>query len=336
MRKTVLFFRVFKRLSGGDVKVWHYFNHVLASPAHRPLISFSRGSVWDESNPWRDHREHVVPGNVRSADVLFVSGSDWLRLPLAERRSSSVPVIHLVQGLRAHTEPTASGYGFLPFRAIRISVGEELTEALDATGRINGPLFTIPSAIDASEVRALAGEAKRDIDLLIVATKAAPYPGVPGVLDSPPALGRALLPRLAGPNRRVELIDGQLSRPEFLRLVRRARVTLFLPYRVEACPLAPLEGMATGTLVVCPDCVGNRSYCIPGWNAFRPEYEEEAIVAAAEEALAGAESLAPLMAERAAATLRERDLGAERTAFLDVLDRAEELWREAWPRQPAS
>ena len=46
----------------------------------------------------------------------------------------------------------------------------------------------------------------------------------------------------------------------------RARVTLYLPNRLEGFYIPALEGMALGTLVVCPDSVGNRSYCRDGEN----------------------------------------------------------------------
>ena len=36
-------------------------------------------------------------------------------------------------------------------------------------------------------------------------------------------------------------------------------MTLFLPNQREGVYIPGLEGMALGTLVVCPDCVGNRS-----------------------------------------------------------------------------
>jgi glycosyltransferase involved in cell wall biosynthesis len=325
--KTVLFFRTFRGTTGGDLKVWHYFNHVLAAPGHTARVSFSADSVWDESNPWRDRRDLVVddPAAV-AADRLFLSGVDWLRLPPARREASPLPIINLIQGLRSHTVPGAGGYEWVTRRAIRISVGVELTEALESNGRVNGPLVTIPNAIDFDEVRAHARpDGQRDLDLLIVATKTRPYPSVPGVPDWPPELGRRLLPRFERPGRSVHLIDEMLPRPEYLEWMSRARVTLFLLYRVEACPLSPLEGMALGTFVVSPDCVGNRSFCLPGVNSFRPPYEEEAIVEAVEDALGDPAAVAPL-ALAGIRTARERDLPGERAAFVELLGRVDELW----------
>ena len=68
------------------------------------------------------------------------------------------------------------------------------------------------------------------------------------------------------------MLTEHVPRDEFLDAMRRARVTLFLPNEEEGFYLPALEGMALGTIVVCPDCVGNRSFCLPGVNAFRPDY----------------------------------------------------------------
>jgi hypothetical protein len=83
--------------------------------------------------------------------------------------------------------------------------------------------------------------------------------------------------------------------------------------------------MALGTIVVCPDCIANRSYCIDRVNSFRPAHSVDSIVADAREALARRGELEG-MVESAAATARRHDLKGERSAFLEILDRVEELW----------
>jgi hypothetical protein len=83
--------------------------------------------------------------------------------------------------------------------------------------------------------------------------------------------------------------------------------------------------MAAGALVVCADCIGNRSYCIDGENSFRPAHGEDAIVSAAERALASGAARERLV-RAARATARAHDLPGERRAFLEILDRADELW----------
>jgi glycosyltransferase involved in cell wall biosynthesis len=309
--KTVLFYRHYVRFAGHHLKVFDYFNHVLAAPGHTALIRFSRESKLDAANPWRAFESHVVRGKeVVQADAYFFSGMDWRELPPDQRRDPRVPVINYVQSIR-HAWPDNLRYALLRNRAIRICVSPEVAEAIAGTGLVRGPLFTIQAAIDVAEVRS-ARRDERDTDLAILAFKE-------------PELGRSLAGRLARPGRTIRLIDRLVPRAELLDTFARSRVTLFLLHREEGKPLPPLEGMVLRTVVVCPDVVGNRSFCLPGVNSFRPPYEEEAIVEATETALGEWANLGEMItaAER---TVREHDLPAERGAFLPILQNLDDLW----------
>jgi glycosyltransferase involved in cell wall biosynthesis len=103
---------------------------------------------------------------------------------------------------------------------------------------------------------------------------------------------------------------------------------VYVPNPKEGFYLPALEGMALRTIVVCPDVVGNRSFCLDGRNCFRPPYDEDSIAAAAREALGRSGELTGML-DAAAETARAHDLPAERTAFLEVLDRVDELWASA-------
>ena len=105
----------------------------------------------------------------------------------------------------------------------------------------------------------------------------------------------------------------------------QARVTVFLPWKIEGFYIPALEGMAVGTLVVCPDIVVNRSFCIPAVNCFRPEYDEDALVVAAETALSEIKGLGAML-DRAAETASEHDLSHERESFFGILSRLDALW----------
>jgi hypothetical protein len=148
-KKQVLFYRDFQRFTGGDLKVWDYFNHVLSSPAHSARVRFTEDSAWSELNPWFHSRELVVPpAESVKPDVHFLSGVDWRQLDPAERAESEIPIINLVQHVK-HACPNDSlgRYRFLPHKAIRICVAPEVTRALESTERVRGPLFTITDAI---------------------------------------------------------------------------------------------------------------------------------------------------------------------------------------------
>jgi glycosyltransferase involved in cell wall biosynthesis len=291
---------------------------VLSSGDHEARVSFTDESDWSESNPWARSKEYLVlPGEDVKPDVLFLSGVDWRRLDPAERAESPIPIVNLVQHVKHACDNDPLGRNrFLPHKAIRICVGPEVTRALERTGRVRGPMFTIPDAIDFDEVASHATTGEREIDLLILANKQ-------------PERGERLRERLERPGRRVHLEVTRIARAKLLGLMGQAQVTLLVPNPKEGFYLPAVEAMALHTLVVCPDCIGNRSFCLDGVNSFRPPYDDEdAIVEAAERALDRRMELEPMLA-KAASTAREHDLAYERRAFLEILARVDELWAAA-------
>ena len=289
-----------------------------SSPSHTAHVRFSAESVWDAANPWNGARECVVgPDEEIDFDVLFLSGTDWRRVIAEEQRPRySKPVINLIQHVRhAAADDTLARYMLLRHSAIRICVSAEVEQAILGTGRVRGPVFTIPDSIDVAEVRRLAGTGPRDLDVLVAANKQ-------------PELGAAIARRLRAAGYEVKLVNTRIPRAELIGKMGRARVSVLVPNRTEGFYLPAVEAMAAGTAVVCPDCVGNRSYCLDGRNSLRPAYDEDAIVAAAERAL-GDEALRARLVEAAVATADAHDLAVERRAFLEILDRVDELWAGA-------
>jgi hypothetical protein len=310
--RTVLFYRNYRTFRGGHLKVWDYFNHVLASPEFTPRIEFGSRSNWDRTNPWWNAREYIVD-SARSVrpDVFFVAGRDWLMMDQHPDAGANIPVVNLIQHVR-HADPNSNRFQFLNRKAIRVCVSEEVAQALRGTGRLRGPLLVIPDGLDLESLPAPRG-ATRDVDVLIVALKQ-------------PDLGEELGSRLRQPGRRVDVLSERLYRPDFLSRIQGARTTVFLPNKTEGFYLPALEGMALGTLVVCPDCVGNRSFCLPDHNAFRPDYTFAEIVRAAESALALPPDRAQQIRTNARRTAEAHSLLQERQAFLEVLHNIDQLW----------
>jgi glycosyltransferase involved in cell wall biosynthesis len=311
--RTILFLRSFKKFTGGHLKTWNYFNHVFASPHFTPRILLSEKTKWDRDNPWLGAHEYIVaPEAPIWPDAIFLAGRDWIMLDRYPYLSSDTPIINLVQHVR-HADEQNSRFEFLQRKAIRICVSEEVAEALRNTGLAAGPIIAIPNAMDV-EVESVPNNPDRPIDALIVAVKE-------------PGFGEIVAHRLTNEGRCIELLNERLPRADFLHRMRLARVTVFLPHETEGFYLPALEGMALGTLVVCPDCVGNRSFCLPRQNAFRPEYAVDAIVDDAEAAMALAPEQAHEMLEKARAMAESHSLPRERLAFLDVLHNIDALWR---------
>ncbi len=312
-KSTVLFHRNFQRFQGGHLKVFHYFEHVRSSLSHDARIRFSANSLWDASNPWFDLRETVLDRDEQpQADTLFLAGMDWQLLDPALRAHSPVPIVNLIQAVR-HGREADPRHEFLRHRAIRICVSAEIHEMLEGLGTVAGPIFTIPIGVDLEQLPPARGAEERDIDCVVLAVK--------GV-----AMGKAIAKRLQKAGYRVLLVTRAIPREELLAAMARARVTVHLPRVLEGAYLPALESMALGALVVCPDCVGNRSFCRDGDTCLMPERSERALVASTLGALSAShEELAPMLA-RAREQSMARGLIPERASFLEILERVDELW----------
>lgn len=297
MKKIVLFYRDFQRFSGGHLKVWHYFNHVAASRGHEPRVAFSPDSKWDDTNPWRNARNFIGKWEPENADVLFLAGTDWRVL---QDRQSPKPIINLIQHPR-HADPKNETHKYLRNRAVRICVSQEVADAITATGEVNGTVFVIPNGVDLPITR----PNERKIDILISGFKA-------------PDFAREIAKHLPD----AKLVVDPLPRDEYVDLLRSAKITLFVPRETEGFYLPALEGMAAGTLVICPDCFGNRSFCLDGVNSFRPAYEPNAIVIAVEKAKTADQKQ---ILQRARQTAREHSLENEREKFLSILGKIDTL-----------
>ena len=306
----MLFFRRLRGLTGGHLKVWDFFSHTLASGTHTARISFTKDSVWTGENPWRNSRKFVVPpGETVTPDLYFLGALDWEFLPPAERARSKIPVINLIAGVRHanHGDPRRE---LLRNRAIRVCVSQEVANAINAAGPPNGPVIVIPNAVNVAD----APEAtERDVDLVIVAVKQ-------------PAMGHKLAKRLGKPQRKVDLLETRIPRKAFLARIARARIALFLPLAAEGFYLPALEAMALGTLVVCPDAVGNREFCAPGKNSLLPEYDDEAMIVATERAFAMTEAARDAMIAAGRETAQRHGLSEERRAFVELLRKAADIY----------
>ena len=309
--RLVLFHRKYRRFHGGHLKVWHYFNHVLAAPGFDARVHFDISSAWDESNPWIETPDRVIDSvDGLNPDVLFVAGRDWQRLDEYGLLDRGIPILNFIQHVR-HAADWSVQSDYLERKAIRLCVSQEVADAVEAAGSC-GPTVVIPNGVDVPIVDAELPDL-RPVDLLIAGLKQ-------------PGLAARAAERLAEPGRSIKVLTEHVSRDEFLDLMRGARVTLFLPNEEEGFYLPALEGMALGTIVVCPDCVGNRSFCLPGVNAFRPTFRFDALMLDADRALTLEASAAETLRRGGVETARNHSLDAERTRFHHVLADLDALW----------
>jgi glycosyltransferase involved in cell wall biosynthesis len=306
-RGMILFRRDFRGLTGGHLKVWHYLRHATASRTLEPRLFLEPSSLRDASNPFLGEGMERLLSAWRPdlADALFVAGLDWTAVPPDWQK----PVVNLIQGVR-HATAGDPRRAFLSRRAVRICVSGEVADAIHATGLVNGPVDTIPNGI---EVPAPARDGRPGAEVLVAGWK-------DGLLTADVVAGL----RAAGFE--PEVIAAAVSREEFLGRVAAARLVVFVPLREEGCFLPALEAFALGTLVVCPDCVGNRGFCRDGETCLRPSHAPGAIVAATRAAMAMPSPERARIVAAAAAEAAVRGLDRERVAFLDVLDNLARIW----------
>lgn len=299
-RGMLLFRRDFRGLSGGHLKVRHYFAHAEHSVRFRPRIFFSPESLRGPENPWHGIAPPALDvWRPEEAAALFVAGLDWQAVPMPCR----VPVVNLIQGVRhAHTKDPRRA--FLRRPAVRICVSAEVAEAITATGEVNGPVHVIPNGID---LESIPTAPMRDIGVLIAGMKN-------------PAFAAAVAERLAAAGVAADVMVDRLPRPAFLARLSRARVVVTLPLEVEGFFLPALEAMAAGAVVVCPDCTGNRGFCRDRITGFRPGYTLGEVSAATLAAIRLAPDEDAALRAAAVAEAKSHRLDAERAAFLHILD----------------
>ncbi|MFK5971008.1 MAG: glycosyltransferase [Candidatus Marithrix sp.] len=301
-KKQLLFYRDFQSFTGGHLKVWDYFNHTLQSKQYYPQIHFSPTTIW-ENNPWLNHAQINKTWQLEQANCLFLAGLDWNVLT----QIPDIPIINFIQHIR-HSVPTDPRYIFLRNKAIRICVSEEVTEALRTSQQINGPIFTNPNGIN---IQALS-IVKHRYNLLIAGLKQ-------------PTLAINLQKHLNIEN--VKVLISPLARKDFLNIINQAKITVFLPSSYdEGFFLPALEGMVLNTMVICPDCVGNRSFCKHYVNCLMPEYNITGILAMIDVALSMSESKRKIMLNNAKQTTQQYTLIQEQQNFLDILDNVTNIW----------
>lgn len=298
--RVLLFHRDYRGLTGGHLKVRHYFSHAEHSARFRPRIYFTPGSVRGPENPWYGiSPPPLAAWRPAEAVVLFVAGLDWEAVP----DPSPAPVVNLIQHVR-HAHAGDARRPFLARPAVRICVSQEVADAIAETGAVNGPIHVIPNGIDLENIPSAA---ERDIPILIAGLKNPPFAAL-------------VAARLADMGMTAEVTNAMLPRREFLERLSRARVAVTLPNHEEGFYLPALEAMAAGAIVVCPDCTGNRGFCRDLETAFRPRYALDDVVAACLAAVTQAPGDAATMRAAAVAETRNHGLAAERLAFLRILD----------------
>lgn len=312
MSVRILFHRDFRGLTGGHLKVRDYFNHVMALRGYEARIHFSDRSVWNESNPWSGERGSVTSQwRPEVPDILFLAGMDWRMLTPDQRISPPRPVINLVQHVR-HADPEQTLYEFLAYPAVRICVSHEVADAINATGRVNGPIRVIENGIDLERLKGNRAWSERKTDALVIGAKQ-------------PSMAKAVGSALQG-LKRVEVLERFVPRAELIDRLKDTRIAVCLPNATEGFYLPALEAMAAGCLVICPDCVGNRGFCKADKTCVMPENNGPAIARAVGALQKWSVSRREQLRRNAQEQSRYFDIRREREHFHHLLAELDRLW----------
>ncbi|MCB1581817.1 MAG: hypothetical protein KDI92_02055 [Xanthomonadales bacterium] len=310
--QKVLFFRNYRMFTGGHLKVWHYFTHLLNSKRFDPYVYFTADSIWDANNPFINVKNKVIKElNSINPDIYFLAGKDW-EMPI--KFDPQKPIINFIQHVR-HANPKNPLYQYLSNKAIRICVSDEVKQALLASKQVNGPVFSIPNGFSIPKTLSSLVHADKHQSVLILALKN-------------PAFGDELAERLRAKGIEVRLINSKLSQLDYLAAINNNAIAVFLPNPTEGFYLPAIEAMALQSLVICPDCIGNQSFCRDSETCIIPEsYTLEAFIQSINLALNMDSSTKHKMLQTAARTSSEYTLEREREKFIDIMNQSDKLWQ---------
>lgn len=303
----MLIYRDYRGYTGGHGKFFDYVGHVNAHPGWQATVYLTEDST-EVDNPFVGLPGCVACWDPDDCDALLLGGMDWKALP--PTGCEGKPVVNLLQHVR-HAEPGSPLRAFLSRRAIRVGNSTWVTEAVRATGEVNGPLLTITSGVDLARLAA-AGSTPVEWDVFIDAAKQ-------------PLLGAAVATRLRRHRLQVRLHIERTPFQEYLDAMASAAIVMPLPDPAEGLYLPGLNAMAMGRALVQPDCVGSRAYARDGDNALVPAPEVEALVDSAMLLYEDA-SLRERLVTAAHGTVAGFGLAEERRKVHHLLDRIDELW----------
>jgi hypothetical protein len=321
MKKKVLFHRHYRKFQGAHLSFWHYYRFVQESSRFEAQIHFSSDSLWDASNPWLAEKERALTEwEPEKADILVLGLVDWPMLSVSQRLRPPCPIIHPVLGTRV-ADTIDEVYPTLKYRAVRICPSEETARTILDTGIVNGPVFVVPHGIDTTAYPKPKPFNKRSIELLIAGLK---NPSLAGELKT--ALKDSFKKKFPFYRDPVEVLTDLIPRQNFLEKLSDAKMTLFLPNPKEGFYRPILEGMALETLCLSPRFLGKCDRYVEKISFLTCDYKKEELL----ELCRQASKLSPLeigciIAAGKKAVL-ESSIEVQRDRFLDILDRARDLY----------
>ena len=314
--RTIWFHREYERFTGGQLKHAHYFGHAQDTPGFQAKLTLGRKEASVELEREREALWPVLPVDQwrpAQRDVLFLAGTDWRYLKKASLEQLPNVRINLVQHVR-HAHVGSELYGYLSQRAIRICVSQEVADAIVATGQTNGPVLTMPNAIDLPPDAGIARPLNRPSRILIVGYKR-------------PALAEALATRLDDARIPHRALIDFLARPAFLDALAGCDIAICLPREEEGFYLPALEAIASGCVTITLDCIGNRGFALHRSTCLVADDNVDSLFEATKAAIDMPDDERRRIRVEAQRMTAAHSLATERQRFQAILHDVDRLWR---------
>ncbi len=315
--RTVWFYRDYQSFTGGHLKHAHYYQHTLAFPGWSAQICFSPGSealVAERSQLWPGKPvQRWAPGE---QDLMFLAGLDWQYLDQQKSVNPDVPILNLIQHVR-HADSGSELNAYLSRKALRICVSQEVADAIESTGKVNGPVKVIPNGVDVDIP---------DVNQLDQMRVAEPGKNVLIVGYKNPEFSKQLAQLLDDQNIACQIILTLQERSQYLEQLDKYAVIVCVPHKTEGFYLPALEAMARGKLVVTMDCIGNRGFCFSMRNCLLTHYIVESALSSIQTALALPAERRNTILNNAVETARAFSMQQETRKYQLLLQEVDELW----------
>lgn len=315
--KTVLFYQHFGKknvVRGAHHKTFDFFQHIKGFADYKPVIYFDETSIWEPNIPWFHCFDKMPTLNERvdEPDILFLnSGKDWIKYKEHRSIPETMPIVSPVNNFRA-VNPSHKSFEFLTRKAVRLCPSQELYQAVNEHPLTNGETIYLPNGVGITQ-EALAIKHQKTTDILIVGNKN-------------PELARKIYAQIKGMNQRIDVIDGWISKELFQEKLASSKISIHCPKVVEEHYIPGVEAMMLDSLVIIPDCVGNRSYSIHEKTCVVTPYNLEGMLNALESVLNMDKTMHSTVIENALKASQVFQIQHEKEALFNILNSTAKMW----------
>jgi len=269
--KSILFVMPMSSVGGGNVKILHYLSHAQSFGLKVGLwVTGDNGNV--DWTPQEVSKIHIhTPTTLDTWDTIFFTWPlDWQKIEnLTSRLLPEKKFIHIIQHIRHVNPDFLNGYALDLLKRknfSRICVSPEVSKAIAPHVTNYSLTCTIPNVIDTK---------------LFYPTnhrKTSPHKLKVLYANWKNTFGNQIRDHWKSMNTphniTFESIDQLISQNTLADRMRNTDIFIGTPNPMEGFYLAPLEAMASAVAVICPDVIGNRSFCIPNVTCLMPTYND--------------------------------------------------------------